>query len=651
MCGILGIVAEPGQSRQLTTGQILHMRDRMTMRGPDGCGIFEKDHIAFAHRRLAIRDLEAGQQPWISDDGQTVLVYNGELYNDEELRSKLRAHGHRFRTRCDTETVMAAFHQWGPDCVRQFRGMFALGVYDFRDNSLFLARDRVGIKPLFLMSQDHSLVFASSIAALTSHPQFQRRPCWPVVSHYLTTFRLTLGRMTMFEGIQQLLPGERLHWKEGRIRVDRYWEYPDESERVPDYTSAVQSFSEELKQSVEMRLVSDVPVGMFLSGGVDSNTLACLVHELRPNERMFGYCGGGEHYAPHTLQDDFFFARKCAKHVQFHFREVRVSANEYRDCWNWMLDEYTTPLSTPTDVILYRLSQETKKNVGVVLGGEGADELLCGYAVPHFAWHDYDRLRELEQQPGGVIDVDAQAFRESLKRQYGRDCFASLADHYLALNSLIPLAAKSHLFQPWLWEVLKQDRELLDFYSEQLDLPDWNHHTGGNSAEPSAARREMRVLHRVNLEGLLGRLDSATMLAGLEARVPYTDHNLIEQVFQLPQRYRIDVAHDVPAPRFASQELEQRGWLHSKRMLRGVAQQLMPSELALRKKASFPTPVEHWLTDDWSEEIQNRLKNSEFAHALFRPAAIAEICQNLGSTGLKLWPVMNVVEWGERQFC
>lgn len=640
MCGILGIVQEPGRPPELTDPQIVAMRDTMRMRGPDDCGLFRARNVAFAHRRLAIRDLDDGRQPWLSDDGQTVLVYNGELYNDQQLRDELETGGHRFRTRCDTEVVLAAYRQWGSECVERFRGMFALGVYDFRDDSLFLARDRFGVKPLFLATLDGALAFASSIPALTAHPRFSKRPHWGAISHYLTTFRLTLGRATMFEGVHQLLPGERLRWQAGRIVIDRYWDYPEEEANAPGYEDAVQEFRSRLSEAVRARLVSDVPVGMFLSGGVDSSTIACLLHELRPGEPLLGSCGGGVSAEPRRENDDFTFARRCAEFASIQFQEVRVAADEYWDCWDGMLDAYATPLSTPTDVILYRLAQESKKAVGVVLGGEGADELLCGYSVSHWSGNDFDRLCRL--RAGHWNGVGAEEFRQSFLRQYGSERLRDAADHYLATNSLIPSSAKSEVLQPWLWRETGADAALHEAYATWLQEPD-----GSDSA---TALREMRVLHRVNLEGLLGRLDSATMLAGLEARVPFTDHALVESVFRLPQRYRIDVAHDEPKPYLASADLERRGSLRSKRLLRSVARQIMPSALADRKKASFPTPVEHWLASDWSARVRDILTHSEFGRAIFRPHAAAELIENIPAAGLRLWPILNVLRWGDRQF-
>lgn len=632
MCGILGVVAPPGAGVGLDRRGLVAMRDAMASRGPDGAGLFEAPRVALGHRRLAIRDVEGGRQPWVAEDGQCVLVYNGELYNDAELRAELARDGFAFRSRCDTETVLAAYRRWGRRCVEHLRGMFAFGVYDFRDDSLLLARDRFGIKPLFLTEIGGRLVFASSVAALRRHPEFTAAPNMAALSHYLTTFRLTLGRDTLYQGVWQLLPGETLHLRDGRITIERYWDYPADEE-PQEYAAAVDRLRELLTEAVRVRLASDVPVGMFLSGGVDSNVLACLLREItgRP---LLGQCGGEAESA------DMQAARRAAAHVGFDFDEVPVAADDYRAAWQELMAQTALPLATPSDVVIYRLAQGMKKSVGVVLGGEGADELLCGYAVPHWSGHDYDASRQLADETWTAGPAAARLVRDGLQRQYGRARFASPADHYFALNSLIPTAAKPRLFQPWAWQAAGEDRPMVGHYAALLE----------ESPPLSTDRRYLRLLHRVNLESLLARLDTATMQAGLEARVPFTDHRLVEQVFRLPQAFRIAVAEDEPAPYLTSGDLQARGSLRAKRVLRSVARRLMPAAMADRPKASFPTPVAGWLCGPWSDTVRERLRTSPFGQAVFQPHALTELADDLPRAGMWLWPLLNVLDWGDRQF-
>ena len=637
MCGLLGLVAPVGSAVDLDASQTRWMREAMAARGPDGFGSYRHRNIVFEHRRLAIRDAAGGLQPWVSDDGQSVLVYNGEIYNDGELRAELGRLGHQFRSRCDTEVLLAAWRQWGPECVERLRGMFALGVYDFRDETLFLARDRSGVKPLFYAERDGTLIFASSVAAILRHPRFTAEPHWPAVSHYLTTFRITLGRETLYSGIRQLLPGECLHWKRGEMQIRRYWDYPAEEEPDLHYHEAVELLDRGLRNAVDSQLVSDVPVGMFLSGGVDSSTLACLLRETSPRP-MRAECGGGD--SADDPSPDFAAARACAAHVEFDYDEMRVGPDEYLDRWQWMIAQTALPLATPTDVIIYELARSMKRHVGVVLGGEGADELLCGYAVPHWAGRDFELSQQLAADCWSAGPAAARIFCGSLQRQYGRARFRSAVEHYFCLNSLIPSAAKPSLLQPWVWKAADGDRSMHATYAALLE----------ERPEQSALRRSALVLHRVNLESLLSRLDSATMLASLEARVPYTDHALIETMFRVPSRFKIDVSDDEHAPWLASAELERRGSLRSKRILRSLADRLMPAGLARRRKASFPTPVASWLSGRWQEWARHRLLSSPFGQRVFQPAALRELAENLPQAGMWLWPLLNVLCWGDRQF-
>ncbi len=620
----------------------------MSSRGPDGAGFHAERNVVLAHRRLAIRDREGGAQPLIADDGSCGLVFNGEIYNDQPLRAELESLGHSFRSRCDTEVVLHAFRQWGPEALTRLEGMFALGWHDFTADRLILARDRFGIKPLFLAEIDNVLVYASSIPAILAHPQFSKAPNFSVLSHYLTTLRLTLGRETVFSGICQLLPGELLDWQRGRIDIRRYWEMPRAEEReVIPFEEGVARLHRGLTAAVEKRLIADVPVGMFLSGGVDSNTIASIVRDQR-GRALPGWCGGGTSAAADesrsgedtSADDDFGHARRFSTAVGADLEEVCLQADEYLQEWEHLLETYATPVSTPTDVILYRLAAAMKPHVGVALGGEGADELLCGYTVAHWAGNDYDLARRLESGRQADSGVDVVSFRESLQRQYGRTRFASDVDHYFCLNSLIASDRKPGLLQPWVWQAAHADRSMLAVYRNQFD----------ETAYASTQHRQTALLHRFNLESLLSRLDSATMAASLEARVPFTDHHLVEEMMKLPMSLKIGLSDPAAGHRWASADLDQRGLLQTKRVLRAVAGQFMAPEFAERRKASFPTPVPQWMTGAWQDVVQRHLRHSAFAEAIFQRDALTTLAGNPLQAGMRLWPLLNVIAWGERHF-
>lgn len=637
MCGILGIAAAENSQVSLSQDQLIAMRDRMVARGPDDATLLCRENVAFAHRRLAIRDRTYGQQPSVSENGRYLLTYNGEIYNDKQLRSELKALGHRFRGHGDTEVLTAAWQQWQADAVPKLRGMFAFGVYDFLEKKLTLVRDRFGIKPLFYTLLDEEVIFASTLAALTEHPRFTASPNFVAIRHYLLTLRLTLGDQTVFENLLSVRPAEMISFQQGQKNSQIYWTPP-----TPDDTSSDQTFEEAvdrlektMREAVAIRMASDVPVGMMLSGGVDSSTLACLMKE-GSGGGFHARCGGGvDEQFTHDV-GDFAFARDCAQHNDLEFQEVGIGPEEYLQRWQFLVEQYETPVSTPTDVIIHKIARNLRQSVGVALGGEGADEACCGYQIPHWSGADYDLLGSLDH----LHENRAGVARESLSRQYGNATFQSAGDLYLACNGLISREAQQVLFRDEVWQHADADFGVEDHYHRQF-----NDLAGMPTVEKTA-----HVLLNSNLESLLSRLDSATMQAGLESRVPFTDHLFVEQVFRLPHSFRIDISPNETSPWRSSLDLANRGSLRPKRMIHALAQRLMPSHLAQRPKSSFSTPVPSWLDKQWKPWLRSRIQNSEFANLIFRPSALNELTSLPSQLSMWNWPMANVILWGDRWF-
>jgi len=639
MCGIFGAVGPIGSGSPLAERDVVRLRDTMSARGPDGAGHLSRGHVVLAHRRLSIRDHAAPNQPWMSGDGSVAVVYNGEIYNDVELRATLGRHGHRFKTHCDTELLPAAYQHWGTSFPEQLRGDFAIALYDFNRHRLLIARDRCGTKPLFYAWIGRSLVFSSTIRAIRRHPEFKTEPDWSAISHYLTTLRLTLDERTVFRGICTLQPGERLLFEQGRVQVNRYWR-PPLAEENDDFEAATNAFESRLREAVKIRLSGDVPAGLFLSGGVDSNTIASLVRD-ETGDGLAAACGEGYDAASPAMSSDAAYASMAARYTGCDLTTVRVRPEEYLDTWLALLDDYETPVSTPTDAILFHVANTMKQSgAGFVLGGEGADELLCGYAAAHYSGHDYDRSQQLQDGRWSPEPNVRRLFRDSLRRGYGRERFHSPVDHYFALNSLIATEAKPLLLTKPVWEAAGRDAPMRQSYQSRLDE--------GVGCDANA--KILRLLYRVNLESLLSRLDSAAMKASLEVRPVFTDHVLVEETFRRPEAFKIDVADQEPARILSSTDLATRGSLRDKRLLRCVASRLMPHKLAYRPKASFPTPIAKWLAHDWRAWASRTMRESPFAAFLMRPEAREGIAADPGPLGMRLWPLLNVVLWGDRQF-
>jgi asparagine synthase (glutamine-hydrolysing) len=640
MCGILGILSHPNRDL-LEVDVVKAMRDTMTDRGPDGCGFFRDRNITLAHRRLAIRDVANGQQPWISQNRRFVIVYNGEIYNDHEIAGRLMDHGVTLRSKCDTEVLVEAWSLWGKDCIGMLRGMFAFGVVDLLTGKTWLVRDRFGVKPLFYAQVGNDFVFASSIGAIRKHPQFSSAPNATAISHYMQTLRITMGKETFFQNVYTLLPAEIVEIENGRLNHQQYWNLADHcfNERQDferqDFQSAAEEVHELLGEAVKLRLKSDVAVGMMMSGGVDSNILATTV-KGQATSAMIGVCGGGTAAkSPAATDGDFEYAQECAMTLGLDYAEVRVSAEQYLESWQYLVKHLDSPLATPSDPIIYQIAKRLRNFCGVALGGEGADEAFCGYEVQHWSGNDFERAKNL----ASLDEHQAQQVRNSLVKQYGSDSFGSISDHYLYANTLIPQSAHNALFA---------DR----FLAAETHAKVAGHYQSAFDAHAGLpyAQRYANVLLSVNLESLLRRLDTSTMAAGLEARVPYTDHLLVEKALSLPHSFKIDVCPSESQPWLSSLELSQRGSLRSKRMLRKIAHGILPERLANRPKKSFPTPLASWLSGDLKDWVTNKLQNSSFAEHVFKPAALNELASGPPELSLWNWPVVNTILWGESCF-
>lgn len=631
MCGLVGVVSPNGKAA-LEEQHLVAMRDTMIARGPDGAGVFVESNIALGHRRLAIRDLEHGQQPMVSQNERFVVVYNGEIYNDDEIAKELSQHNVRLKTRCDTEVLVEAWSLWGPGCLSRLRGMFSFGVVDRFTGKAWIVRDRLGIKPLFYAMVGDHFVFASSIAAIRRHPKFSSQPNFAAINHYLMTLRLTLGSQTVFQGVSTVQPGEMIELEDGKLNTSRYWRLPYEEVSGVCFESSVDVLGATLDEAVQLRLKSDVEVGMMMSGGVDSNTLANLVRQ-QVNRPVVGICGGGQPPEEEQPGSDYQFARDCADILGFDYSETRVKPESYLETWQYLVSSHETPLATPTDAIIFHIAQRLKESVGVALGGEGADEAFCGYAIPHWSGNDYVSSQRL------CSTSKSEQIRQSLIGQYGRDQFASISDHYLLSNGLIPWSAQRALFKP---DYLPRGGEQF-IHSHYQRLFD-------EQGDVSTPQKYARVLLRVNLESLLSRLDTSTMAASLESRVPYADHVLVEQAFRMPHHFKIDVCPSEEKPWLGSWELAKRGSLRTKRVLRAFASKMMPKRLALRPKMSFPTPLQSWLNQDWTSWIDNKLQTSPFAKEVFQGSALSEINRIPPNMSLWKWPILNTIIWGDHCF-
>lgn len=598
MCGILG-VASPVAPLP-TEGELALWRERISRRGPDGSGAWSNERVVLAHSRLSVRDPRGGAQPVHSGGGRWVLVYNGELYNDAELRAELRPTG-GWRDHSDTETVVAALEAWGVDAFPRLRGMFALAAFDTHTNRLVLARDPLGIKPLYWWSDGRSVVFGSEPRVVLAHPDVPVRPNLTCVSAYLTTLRTTLGEHSMFEGVHTLPPGAvltvdldreplkpvRSHWHRGR---------PVDPEITPE--AAADRLGAALADSVHRHLLSDVPVALMLSGGLDSAVLASLAAEEAP--ALHAYTSG----ALGERGGDVESSRLLAQQTGLTHHEVPLDEEGFERGWTHMVHELGVPLSTPNEVAIHAMSRRLRADGHVVaLSGEGSDELLGGYGgfLEAAAAHAADTGRGAAATSGGRFQLDAASW--------------------------VPLGTKAHLFQPRTWEGLDADAELLREYDRTFDrcVED----VGGAGGALDA---HLRFLRHVNLPRLLRRLDTATMLASVEGRTPFADIEIVDLCESFPMAAKFRTGGEAESS-------------STKLALRRAFEHSVPRQVIERPKVSFALPFHDWLGNR-----AETLGSSEFARSIFEPQLLEAVVRDPAKSWRFAWPMINVALWGERWF-
>lgn len=572
MCGIAGWVTSAGQWDRAV---LERMADAIRHRGPDGDGYFiggtERAQVALAHRRLSIIDLAGGAQPMHSADGRHVIVFNGEIYNFKELRTELAAAGHRFDTASDTEVLLAAYREWGERAVERLRGMFAFAVWDETRKSLFLARDRFGKKPLYLMPLEGGVAFASEIKALLTLPGIERAIDRVALSHYLV-FRYVPGPRTFFDRIGKLDPGCFAIVENGTMRTERYYTPPEQTasfDRMSD-RDAIGEFRRLLEESVKLRLVSDVPFGAFLSGGVDSSAIVALMsRNLTQKVRTFSI--GFTEPDPGELP----YARNVARHFGTEHHEVIIRPDDIMDNLDATIDALDAPVSEPATVPLLLLSRAASQHVKMVLSGEGADEFLGGYAK-----HSIERFATAYQGLPAIL-------RGALTRTVGalpRRRFNRLA-HVLDTLS----EEDRHLRFP-LWFGAFDRTELRRIVRDNdIDLS----MIRTDCANNNPPLRGLMLFDQTSWlpDNLLERGDRVTMAASIEARMPFMDHELAAFTARLPPRLRI------------------RGWT-GKWLLRQAMKDILPREIFGRRKRGFPVPLAAWFRGPMRQMLADTLLSS-----------------------------------------
>jgi asparagine synthase (glutamine-hydrolysing) len=620
MCGIAGIVAAD-QLHADERARLAFMQAVLEHRGPDGAGTYVDERAALAHRRLAIVDLALGQQPLANEDSSVWVTYNGEIYNHADVRLELEAAGHVYRTRCDTETILHAYEQWGDDCVQRFRGMFAFAIWDVPRRRLLLARDRLGVKPLYWALVRDRIVFASEIKAILESGLVRPETNNAVLTEVLTT-RYTSDEQTLFKGIYRLLPGHVLVFENGHTQIKQYWDVPTGPTSREPMSRLVPRFKALLQESVRLRLMSDVPLGMFLSGGIDSSAIAALMAPMidRPLQ-TFSVAFKDRAFS------ELEYAREVARTIKADSHEIVIDDRDFFGALPNLIWHEDEPIAHPSSVPLYFVSKLARDHVKVVLTGEGSDELLGGYGK-------YPRSM-LNWRAGTVYSALAPDAVQLWMRERLVPRLPGRAGRYARRSFLaMPHSPEKIFFDNFAGIPTAGVRSLLTSAALRHSRPPYAASRAWFDRPHSDTPLLNRVLYadlKTYLVELLMKQDQMSMATSIESRVPFLDHHLVEFAATLPPSAKL------------------RGFT-TKRILRACARGLLPAEILTRRKMGFPVPFGQWMRGQWQQVARDVLLDRRSCQrGITNPAAIEHLitahASGQSEGGDALWALLNLELW------
>jgi asparagine synthase (glutamine-hydrolysing) len=625
MCGIAGIVAADALAPE-DRGRAIAMRDVIAHRGPDDAGLYLDSHAALGHRRLSIVDLATGHQPLTNEQESIWIVFNGEIYNHGDLRPGLETAGHKYRTKSDTETIVHAYEQWGDACVERLRGMFAFAIWDARRRRLLLARDRLGVKPLYWARVGDRLLFGSEIKSLLSSGLVIPRANDSALPELLGT-RYLSGAETLFEGVHRLMPGHTLVFQDGEIRIRQYWEIPVGTP-AEDITAlaepdVVARFRGLLEEAVRIRLMADVPLGMFLSGGLDSSAIAALMAGMidRPLQ-TFSVAFKQRAFS------ELDYARQVSTAIKADAHEVVIDDHDFFGALPKLIWHEDEPIAHPSSVPLYFVSELASRHVKVVLTGEGSDELLAGYGKYPRALVNWRVAKAYGAVPGAFRSWIADRVVPALPGRLARYAKRS----FLAM----PRTPEAMFFDNFAAIGLARQRSLLSSSYAAMATPERAY--GASRAFFNAPNGTSTLLDRLlytdlktYLVELLMKQDQMSMAASIESRVPFLDHRLVEFAATLPARLKL------------------RGF-RTKWILREAVKRMLPQEILTRPKMGFPVPFGLWMRDRWQSVARDVLLDRRTRErGIVDPVAVERLIA-AHATGEQegadaIWSLLNLELW------
>jgi len=619
MCGIAGLFDITGH-QAFDRGLLREMNQTQFHRGPDEGGDFVEPGIALAHRRLSIIDLSSGQQPMHSADGAVSLVYNGEIYNFGELAAELKGLGYPFRTRCDTEVILYAWQEWGQACVERFRGMFAFAIYDARRQCVFLARDRLGIKPLFYsLLHDGVVAFGSELKVLKAHPKLPRSLEPRAVEDYFALGYIPEPR-TIYRGVYKLRPGHTLLLERGKSMPEQreYWDVPFEPVATGSEADLCEELFARMREAVDIRLVSEVPLGAFLSGGVDSSAVVAAMAQLQSDP--VNTCAIGFD-VPQFNETDF--ARQVADRYGTNHLE-RVVASDDFDLLDTLADLYDEPYADSSAIPTYRVCQLARERVTVALSGDGGDEHFAGYR--RYRWHmNEQRMRNL--LPLGI----RKPVFGTLGRLYPKlDWAPRVFRAKTTFESIGRNAVEAYLHSVSLTSDIQRNLMFSDAMQRELQgyraVETFEHYARRCPADDPLSLIQYLDMKTYLVGDILTKVDRASMAHSLEVRVPLLDHKFIEWVSGLPVNMKL------------------RGQ-EGKYILKKALEPHLPHDVLYRPKMGFGVPLGKWFRGPLKRRIRESLLEGNLAQSgMFRQNYLEQLV-NDHQSGLReysapLWALM-----------
>jgi len=629
MCGICGIAIPERLNRSIDESMLIQMRDSLTHRGPDDAGLHIDGGVGLAHRRLSIVDLAGGHQPMPNEDRTIWITYNGEVYNHNELRPALEAKGHVYQNSSDTETIIHLYEEHGARAVESLRGMFAFAIWDRNRRKLVLGRDRLGVKPLYYtISDDGVLYFASEIKALIETQAVRTELNYDALADYAAN-RATSGDETLFRGVRRLAPGCLLIWNDGAVRIERYWDLSfAKSDKALSDGEYIDQFEDLFEESVRLRLMSDVPLGMFLSGGIDSSAILSVMSEMVAEPVKTFSVAFEEREA-----NELYYARKVANAFGTDHHEVVVSPQQFFDSLPGLVYQEDEPIAHPSSVPLFFVSELARQYVKVVLTGEGSDELLAGY----------DKYRKTVFNLA-VGKMYYSAVPGPVRRTIGHSLEA------LDRSSRIgqKLSRTFLCLEPSIEEIYFDN---FSVFSRAMQQRLFTEETREQMREQNPYRSSVDLMERVNSRNLLDQLlgadmktylhellmkqDQMSMAASIESRVPFLDHKLVEFAAGLPVNLKLRN-------------------LTTKYILRRTMRGRLPREILTRRKMGFPVPIGKWLRGGFSHVVDEYvLSDRTMERRIFNSSFVRELVarHNSGENHTeRLWTLINFEIWQRRFF-